>query len=118
MRSIKSLLLVRFASLASIFAVAHAAHAEGVYSKAHAAQMFKISVSDWNANVMAVQGLGNSTDGYGIAIQTPDGYLIVRPNSSAPAKPEFLSVTLGFPPAQAQYLTEEMLQEVVNISMK
>ena len=89
-----------------------------VYSKAHAAQMFKISVSDWNANVMAVQGLGNSTDGYGIAIQTPDGYLIVRPNYSASAKPEFLSVTIGISPAQAQYLTEEMLQEVVNISMK
>ena len=86
--------------------------------------MFTMSVSDWNANVMAVQtqgigqALGNSTDGYGMAIQTPDGYLIVRPNCRTPAKPEFLSVTIGFPPAQAQYLTEEMLQDVVNLSIK
>ena len=35
-----------------------------------------------------------------------------------PAKPEFLSVTIGFPPAQAQYLTQETLQEVVNLSIK
>ena len=124
MRSIKSLLLVLFASLAFIFAFANSAHADGVYSKADAVQMFKMSVSDWNANVMAVQtqgigqALGNSTDGYGMAIQTPDGYLIVRPNYRTPAKPEFLSVTIGFPPAQAQYLTEEMLQEVVDLSIK
>ncbi len=124
MRSIKSLLLALFASLVFIFAFANSAHAEGIYSKADAAQMFKMSVSDWNANVMAVQtqgigqALGNSTDGYGMAIQTPDGYLIVRPNYRTPAKPEFLSVTIGFPPAQAQYLTEEMLQDVVNLSIK
>ena len=124
MRSIKSLLLALFASLAFIFAFANSAYAEGIYGKADAAQMFKMSVSDWNANVMAVQtrgigqALGNSTDGYGMAIQTPDGYLIVRPNYRTPAKPEFLSVTIGFPPAQAQYLTEEMLQEVVNLSIK
>ena len=124
MRSIKSLLLALFASLVFIFAFANSAHAEGIYSKADAAQMFKMSVSDWNANVMAVQtqgigqALGNSTDGYGMAIQTPDGYLIVRPNYRTPAKPEFLSVTIGFAPAQAQYLTEEMLQEVLNLSIK
>ena len=124
MKSIKSLLLALFASLAFIFAFANSAYAEGIYSKADAAQMFKMSVSDWNANVMAVQtqgigqALGNSTDGYGMAIQTPDGYLIVRPNYRTPANPEFLSVTIGFPPAQAQYLTEEMLQEVVNLSIK
>ena len=124
MRSIKSLLLALFASLVFIFAFANSAYAEGIYSKADAAQMFKMSVSDWNANVMAVQtqgigqALGNSTDGYGMAIQTPDGYLIVRPNYRTPAKPEFLSVTIGFPPAQAQYLTEEMLQDVVNLSIK
>ena len=124
MRSIKSLLLALFASLVFIFAFTNSAHAEGIYSKADAAQMFKMSVSDWNASVMAVQtqgigqALGDSTDGYGMAIQTPDGYLIVRPNYRTPAKPEFLSVTIGFPPAQAQYLTEEMLQEVVNLSIK
>ena len=124
MKSIKSLLLALFASLVFIFAFANSAYAEGIYSKADAAQMFKMSVSDWNANVMAVQtqgigqALGNSTDGYGMAIQTPDGYLIVRPNYRTPANPEFLSVTIGFPPAQAQYLTEEMLQEVVNLSIK
>ena len=124
MRSIKSLLLALFALLTFIFTFANSAYAEGIYSKADAAQMFKMSVSDWNANVMAVQtqgigqALGNSTDGYGMAIQTPDGYLIVRPNYRTPAKPEFLSVTIGFPPAQAQYLTEEMLQEVVNLSIK
>ena len=44
-----------------------------------------------------------------MAVETPDGYLIVRPNYRTPAKPKFLSVTIGFPPAQAQYLTEEML---------
>lgn len=124
MRSIKSLLLALFASLVFIFAFANSAYAEGIYSKADAAQMFKMSVSDWNANVMAVQtqgigqALGNSTDGYGMAIQTPDGYLIVRPNYRTPAKPEFLSVTIGFPPAQAQYLTQEMLQGVVDLSIK
>ena len=124
MRSIKSLFLALFASLAFIIAFANSAYAEGIYSKADAAQMFKMSISDWNTNVMAVQtqgigqALGNSTDGYGMAIQTPDGYLIVRPNYRTPAKPEFLSVTIGFPPAQAQYLTEEMLQEVVNLSIK
>ena len=124
MRSIKSLLLALFASLVFIFAFTNSAHAEGIYSKADAAQMFKMSVSDWNASVMAVQtqgigqALGDSTDGYGMAIQTPDGYLIVRPNYRTPAKPEFLSVTIGFPPAQAQYLTEEMLQDVVNLSIK
>ena len=124
MRRINSLSLALFASLAFIFAFANSAYAEGIYSKADAAQMFKMSISDWNTNVMAVQtqgigqALGNSTDGYGMAIQTPDGYLIVRPNYKTPAKPEFLSVTIGFPPAQAQYLTEEMLQEVVNLSIK
>ena len=124
MRSIKSLLLALFASLVFIFAFANSAYAEGIYSKADAAQMFKMSVGDWNANVMAVQtqgigqALGNSTDGYGMAIQTPDGYLIVRPNYRTPAKPEFLSVTIGFPPAQAQYLTQEMLQGVVDLSIK
>ena len=124
MRWINSLSLALFASLALIFAFANSAYAEGIYSKADAAQMFKMSISDWNTNVMAVQtqgigqALGNSTDGYGMAIQTPDGYLIVRPNYRTPAKPEFLSVTIGFPPAQAQYLTEEMLQEVVNLSIK
>ena len=123
MRRINSLSLALFASLAFIFAFANSAYAEGIYSKADAAQMFKMSISDWNTNVMAVQtqgigqALGNSTDGYGMAIQTPDGYLIVRPNYKTPAKPEFLSVTIGFPPAQAQYLTEEMLQEVVNLSI-
>jgi hypothetical protein len=106
------------------FLVSNNAIAEGIYSKADAAQMFEMSVSDWNANVMAVQtqgigqALGNPADGFGMAIQTPDGYLIVRPNYRTPAKPEFLSVTIGFPPAQAQYLTEEMLQEVVNLSIK
>ena len=106
------------------FLVTNNAIAEGIYSKADAAQMFEMSVSDWNANVMAVQtqgigqALGNPTDGFGMAIQTPDGYLIVRPNYRTPAKPEFLSVTIGFPPAQAQYLTEEMLQEVVGLSIK
>ena len=112
------------ASLAFLFAFANSAYAEGIYSKADAAQMFEMSVSEWNANVMAVQtqgigqALGNPTDGFGMAIETPDGYLIVRPNYRTPAKPEFLSVTIGFPPAQAQYLTEEMLQEVVNLSIK
>ena len=124
MRSNKSLSFALFALLAFIFPFANSAYAEGIYSKSDAAQMFKMSVSDWNANVMAVQtqgigqALGNSTDGYGMAIQTPDGYLIVRPNYRTPAKPEFLSVTIGFPPAQAQYLTQEMLQEVVNQSIK
>ena len=124
MRWINSLSLALFASLAFIFAFANSAYAEGIYSKADAAQMFKMSISDWNTNVMAVQtqgigqALGNSTDGYGMAIQTPDGYLIVRPNYRTPAKPEFLSVTIGFPPAQAQYLTQEMLQEVVDLSIK
>ena len=124
MRSIKNPLLALFASVGFIFAFANSAYAEGIYGKADAAQMFKMSVSDWNANVMAVQtrgigqALGNSADGYGLAIQTADGYLIVRPNYRTPVKPEFLSVTIGFPPAQAQYLTEEMLQEVVNLSIK
>ena len=124
MRSIKSLFLALFASLAFIFAFANSASAEGIYSKDDAAQMFTMSISDWNANVMAVQtqgigqALGNSTDGYGMAIQTPDGYLIVRPNYRTPTKPEFLSVTIGIPPAQTQFLTEDMLQEVVNLSIK
>ena len=124
MRFLKRVRLALLASIASIFAFANSIHAEGIYSKADAAQMFEMSVSDWNANVMAVQtqgigqALGNPTDGFGMAIETPDGYLIVRPNYRTPAKPEFLSVTIGFPPAQAQYLTEEMLQEVVNLSIK
>lgn len=124
MRAIRNLSLAIFALWAFIYAFANSAHAEGIYSKADAAQMFKMSVSDWNANVMAVQtqgigqALGNPTDGYGMAIQTPDGYLIVRPNYRTSAKPEFLSVTIGFPPAQAQYLTEEALEEVVNRSIK
>ena len=124
MRSVKRLQLAVLASLAFLFAFANSAYAEGIYSKADAAQMFEMSVSEWNANVMAVQtqgngqALGNPTDGFGMAIETPDGYLIVRPNYRTPAKPEFLSVTIGFPPAQAQYLTEEMLQEVVNLSIK
>ncbi len=124
MRSIKKLRLALLGSFAFIFAFVNFVHAEGIYSKADAAQMFEMSVSDWNANVMAVQtqaigqALGNPTDGFGMAIQTPDGYLIVRPNYRVPAKPEFLSVTIGFPPAQAQYLTEEMLQEVVDLSIR
>ena len=124
MRFIKSLRDFLLASLAFFFAFANHVYAEGIYSKTDAAQMFEMSVSDWNANVMAVQtqgigqALGNPTDGFGMAIQTPDGYLIVRPNYRTPAKPEFLSVTIGFPPAQTQYLTEEMLQEVVNLSIK
>jgi hypothetical protein len=123
-RLFKSLYAFLLASVAIIYSFANSAHAEGIYSKADAAQMFEMSVSDWNANVMAVQtqgigqALGNPTDGFGMAIQTPDGYLIVRPNYRTPAKPEFLSVTIGFPPAQAQYLTEEMLQEVVGLSIK
>ena len=70
MRSINSLILALLASLAFIFAFANSASAEGIYSKDDAAQMFKMSVSDWNANVLAVQtqgigqALGNSTDGY------------------------------------------------------
>ena len=69
--------------------------------------------------VVQTQGtlLGNQTDGFGMAIQIPDGYLIVRPNYRITTR-EFLSVTIGFPPAQAQYLTEEMLQEVVDLSIK
>ena len=124
MRFLKRVRLALLASIASIFAFANSIHAEGIYSKADAAQMFEMSVSDWNANVMAVQtqdigqALGNPTDGFGMAVETPDGYLIVRPNYRTPAKPEFLSVTIGFPPVQAQYLTEEMLQEVVNLSIK
>ena len=124
MRFIKSFRDFLFASLAVFFAFANHVYAEGIYSKTDAALMFEMSVSDWNANVMAVQtqgigqALGNPTDGFGMAIQTPDGYLIVRPNYRTPAKPEFLSVTIGFPPAQVQYLTEEMLQEVVNLSIK
>ena len=124
MPSLKRLRLGLLASIAFIFALANSARAEGIYSKADAAQMFEMSVSDWNANVMAVQtqgigqALGNPTDGVGMAIETPNGYLIVRPNYRTPAKPEFLSVTVGFPPAQAQYLTEETLREVVNLSIK
>ena len=101
MGSIKRLSLTLVFSLVSIFAFANSAHAEGIYSKADAAQMFEMSVSDWNANVMAVQtqgigqALGNPTDGFGMAIETPEGYLIVRPNYRTPAKPEFLSVTIG-----------------------
>ena len=124
MPSLKRLRLGLLASIAFIFALANSARAEGIYSKADAAQMFEMSVSDWNANVMAVQtqgigqALGNPTDGFGMAIETPDGYLIVRPNYRTSAKPEFLSVTIGFPPARAQYLTEETLREVVNLSIK
>ena len=124
MRSVKRLRLALLASLAFIFAFANSAYADGIYSKADAAQMFEMSVSDWNTHVMAVQtqgigqALGNPTDGFGMAIQTPDGYLIIRPNYRTPAKPEFLSVTIGFPPAQAQYLTGETLQDVVNLSIK
>ena len=124
MPSLKRLRLGLLASIAFIFALANSARAEGIYSKADATQMFEMSVSDWNANVMAVQtqgigqALGNPTDGFGMAIETPDGYLIVRPNYRTSAKPEFLSVTIGFPPARAQYLTEETLREVVNLSIK
>lgn len=124
MRSVKRLRLGLLASIAFIFAFTNHVHAEGIYSKTDAAQMFEMSVSDWNARVMAVQTqgigqvLGNPTDGFGMAVEIPDGYLIVRPNYRTPAKPEFLSVTIGFPPAQAQYLTEEMLQEVVSLSIK
>lgn len=54
MRSIEWLRLALLASLAFIFAFANSAHAEGIYSKADAAQVFEMSVSDWNTNVMAV----------------------------------------------------------------
>ena len=59
MRSIKSLLLALFASLAFIFALRNSAYAEGIYSAADAAQMFKMSISNWNTNVMAVQTQGS-----------------------------------------------------------
>ena len=124
MLCLKSLRLSLLAFVILIFLSANSVIAEGIYSKADAAQMFQMPVSDWNANVMAVQtqgigqALGNPTDGFGMAIETPDGYLIVRPNYLTPAKPEFLSVTIGFPPAQAQYLTEEMLQELVDLSIR
>ena len=47
-----------------------------------------------------------------------DEYLIVRPNYRSPNQPEFLSVTIGFPPEQAQYLPDTILDQVVALSIK
>ena len=41
-----------------IFVFANPVSAEGIYSKADATQMFEMSMSEWNANVMAVQTKG------------------------------------------------------------
>ena len=124
MLCLKSLRLSLLVFVILIFVSANSVIAEGIYSKADATQMFEMSMSEWNANVMAVhtkgagQALGNPTDGFGLAIQTADEYLIVRPNYRSPNQPEFLSVTIGYPPEQAQYLTETILEQLVAFSIK
>lgn len=124
MLCLKSLRLSLLVFVILIFVSANSVSAEGIYSKADATQMFEMSMSEWNANVMAVQtkgagqALGNPTDGFGLAIQTADEYLIVRPNYRSPNQPEFLSVTIGYPPEQAQYLTETILEQLVAFSIK
>ena len=58
MLCLKSLRLSLLAFVILIFVSANSVIAEGIYSKADATQMFEMSMSEWNANVMAVQTKG------------------------------------------------------------
>ena len=108
------------ASAVSVFSFAIFANGEGTYSKTDVARMFKMPMNAWNQNVMFVQNqgtaqaLGNPENGLGMAIQTSNRYLIVRPNYRTLDRPEFLSVTVGFPPHQVPHLTKEVLREVID----
>lgn len=106
-----------------IFSFANAVNAEEVYSKADAAQMFSMSLDDWNANVLSVHtsgagiGMGQPDTGYGLAMQTTVGRVIITPHYTQPSKPDFLQVTIGYPPAMARMLTLEALRESGKISI-
>lgn len=95
----------------------HAVNAEEVYSKADAIQMFSMSLDDWNANVISVHasgagvGMGQPETGYGLAMQTAVGQVMVTPHYTRSDKPDFLQVAIAYPPAIARMLTLEALEE-------
>ena len=73
-----------------------------ILSKADAKTLFNLSLTDWNKNVEAaeVQGLakiiGEKARGLGMATANPTGFMIVRPDYSTEAKPDFIQVTVAF----------------------
>ena len=126
LRFSKSLQAIALASVVMTFSFLSFAHAEvvdrklGLFSKSGASQMFQMSMSDWNENVMNAerQGLGkmlgDPNEGLGFAFQEPTAYMIVRPNYVMLTRPKFISLTVGFPPNEAFNMTEEMLQEIID----
>ena len=119
-KNMRKALVVFFATL---FLVTNNAKAEGIYSKADAARLFSMSLDDWNMNVVSIHasgagvGRGQPENGYGLAMQTAVGQILVSPHYSRPDKPEFLQVTIAYPPAIARTLTLEALRETGEIAV-
>jgi hypothetical protein len=112
----------RIRAVCSVIAVficsfANSANEEAIYSKADAALMFSMTLDDWNTNVVNAHasgvgvGIGQPENGYGLAMQTAVGQILVNPYYSSPETPEFLQVTIVYPSEIARNLTLEGLKE-------
>ena len=90
-------------------------NAAEIFDKAEAFEMFGTPLGAWNSNVLAIQnaGLGmaqgEAESGLQLATLTPSGYLIVGPYYRTESGPEFLNVTIGFPPEQAEFIELQAL---------
>lgn len=91
---------------------------EMLLSKQDAQLMFSFSRDQWNANVSAAvsKGMAKATglpeSGLGMATPHDNGFMIVRPDFSSGAEPDFIQVIVGYRAPMASLLSLETLQSM------
>jgi hypothetical protein len=118
--------MIRFNTLALILVPAllcaglvNMALAQNFFNKQDALQAFNTSIDDWNLNVLNVQragigtAVGEASEGFGLQIGSNDSVLTVNPHYSTPEKPNFILVSIGYPPRIAADLDRDELEAVI-----
>src|SRR3546814_358645 len=92
-----------------------------ILSKDDARAMFAMTKNQWHSNVyQAVSAgmarpMGTPETGYGMAMNTPDGdLLVVKPvYSKNELTPDFIQVTVGYRYPRSAHFTEEVLEAAI-----
>tara|TARA_B100002052_G_scaffold290195_1_gene308508 strand:- start:1117 stop:1602 length:486 start_codon:yes stop_codon:yes gene_type:complete len=90
-----------------------------ILSKVDASQMFAMTRAQWNENVKAAtlmgvsKAMGKIDRGFGMVTAHPSGFMMVNPDFSEEAAPDFIQVTVAYRKPFANNLSIEKLKELV-----
>jgi hypothetical protein len=124
MKSINKIAALMILLLPTAGAAQEATPTIEILSKDDARAMFEMTKEQWHSNVYqavaagAVMPMGTPETGYGMAMNTPDGdLLVVKPvYFGNDRSPDLIQVTVGYRPPRSALLTNADLEDAVRVA--